>query len=70
MYQHAQVSLHVDLIVLLAMLKVFTMIKYFISVQFWQFLLLEMMFEEVWFRIPKMENNVQPRQGIEPGSQG
>ncbi len=60
--------MYLDLIVPLVMLKVFIMIKYFISFQFWQFLLLEVMFEQVWFRIPKMENNVQHRPGIELGS--
>ena len=39
------------------MLKVFIMIKYFISFQFWQILLLEVMFEQDWFRISKMEKN-------------
>ena len=47
----------------------FIMIKYFISLQFWQILLLEVMFEQDWFRISKMENNIQCRPGIEPGSQ-
>ncbi len=60
--------MHLDLIVPLVMLKVFIMIKYFISFQFWQFLLLEVIFEQVWFRISKMENNVQHYPGIEPGS--
>ena len=49
----------------------FIMIKYFISLQFWQILLLEVRFEQDWFRISKMENNfhyVQHRPGIEPGS--
>ena len=45
------------------------MIKYFISFQFWQILLLEMTFEQAWCRISKMENNVPRRPGIEPGSQ-
>ncbi len=63
--------MHLDLIVPLVMLKVFIMVKYFISFQFWQFLLLEVIFGQDWFRISKMENNfhnVLHRPGIEPGS--
>ncbi len=47
------------------------MIKHFISFQFWQILLLGLMFEQDCFRISKMENNfhnVLHRRGIEPRS--
>ena len=60
--------MHLDLIVLLVMLKIFIMIKYFIPFQFWQILLFEVVFEQDWFRISKMENNVKNRPGVEPGS--
>ena len=40
-------------------------VEYFISFQLWQILLLEVMLEQDWFRILKMEN---ASLGIEPGS--
>ena len=63
--------MHLDSIVLFSHVEGFIMIKYFISFQFGQILLLEVMFEQDWLRIFKRENIfhiVQQRPGIDPGS--
>ena len=72
MYQHVHVSLHASRSnCSFSHVEGFIMIKYFISFQFSQILLLEVMFEQIWFRIFKREkifHNVQHHRGIELGS--